>query len=287
MERSHNESERADHLAPVLIIGGSGFLGSELVRQAGAAGCTTVATYATEPSVASPTAWIHLDLRDTASLATVVAEVNPRAVINASSGLDDWAVTAEGPLHLALATARLGVRMVHMSSDAVFSGSQQRYDESCKPDPVTPYGAAKAAAESGILAVYPEAAVARTSLIIGDGGSAHERLVHQLAASTSVGALFTDDVRCPVHVVDLAAAVLEIAFSDEAGILHLGGPDALSRHELGVLIAQRDGLDATRLPTGLRAESSLRGALAVCLDSRATQQRLHTALRGARQFLKR
>ncbi|MFI5804443.1 hypothetical protein [Streptomyces sp. NPDC051561] len=125
------------------------------------------------------------------------------------------------------------------------------------------------------------------SLIIGDGGSTHERMVHQLTTGTCSGALFTDDVRCPVHVVDLAAAVSEIAFSDAADVLHLAGPDGLNRHELGVLIAQRDGLDATGLPTGLREESSLRGAIAVRLDSRATQQRLHTRLRGARQFLER
>lgn len=222
--------EHPVRMAPVLIIGGSGFLGSELVRQAAAAGHQTVATYTTEPSDASPTTWRHLDLRDTASLETVLAEVNPCSGINASSGLGDWAVTAEGPIHLAMAAAHHGIRLLHMSSDAVFSGDQEHYGESSRPDPVTPYGAAKAAAETGIRAVHPVAAVARTSLIIGDGGSAHERMVHRLAAGTSVGALFTDDVRCPVHVHDLAAAVLEVAFSDMAGILHLAGPDAVSRH---------------------------------------------------------
>ncbi|GAA2692486.1 hypothetical protein GCM10009864_78920 [Streptomyces lunalinharesii] len=59
----------------------------------------------------------------------------------------------------------------------------------------------------------------------------------------------------------------------------------MSRHELGILIAQRDGLDASRLPVGLRADSALPGALDVRLDSRATQHKLHTALRGAGQFL--
>ncbi|MFD8706397.1 hypothetical protein ACFV1W_27960, partial [Kitasatospora sp. NPDC059648] len=49
--------------------------------------------------------------------------------------------------------------------------------------------------------------------------------------------------------------------------------------------ARRDGLDPSRLPTGLRADSALPGALDVRLDSRATQGRLRTRLRGARQFL--
>ncbi|MGW6688712.1 SDR family oxidoreductase [Streptomyces sp. NPDC054961] len=271
----------------VLIVGGSGFLGTELVRQAVAAGHTTVATYATKPGPVSPTAWRHLDLRDTGSLDAIMAEVRPQLVLNASSGLADWATTAQGPIRLAMLAATYGTRMVHVSSDAVFSGARVHYDESSLPDPVTPYGAAKAAAETGVLAVHPKAAVARTSLIIGYGRSAHEQTVHELADGTRDGALFTDDIRCPVHVTDLAAALLELAATDTTGIHHLAGPDAVSRHELGLLIAERDGLDASRLPTGLRADSTLPGALDVRLDSRATQRTLRTTLRGARQFLRR
>ncbi|WP_329143161.1 sugar nucleotide-binding protein [Streptomyces sp. NBC_01456] len=268
----------------VLIVGGSGFLGAELVRQARTAGHTTVATYATKPGDASPAAWYPLDLRDAGSLDAVMAEVSPHLVLNVSSGRADWAITAQGPIQLAMVAARYETRMVHVSSDAVFSGAQVHYDESCLPDPVTPYGAAKAAAETGVLAVHPKAVVARTSLIIGHGRSVHEHIVHKLASGACDDALFTDDIRCPVHVADLAAALLELASSDASGIHHLAGPDALSRHELGILIARRDGLDASRLPTGLRADGTLPGALDVRLNGQATQRILRTTLRGARQF---
>ncbi|QKV98235.1 sugar nucleotide-binding protein (plasmid) [Streptomyces sp. NA02950] len=268
-----------------LIIGGSGFLGAELIRQTRAAGHTTAATYATKPGDASQAEWYPLDLRDAGRLDAVMAEVRPDLVINTASRKDDWAATAEGPIRVAMAAATHGSRLVHVSSDAVFSGTRVHYDETFLPDPVTPYGAAKAAAETGVLAVYPKAAVARTSLIIGQGRSVHERVVHELASGTRDGALFTDDIRCPVHVTDLAAALVELASCDAAGIHHLAGSDAVSRHELGILIARRDGLDASRLPEGLRANSTLLGALDVRLDSRATQQNLRTTLRGARQFL--
>ncbi|MFD6888084.1 SDR family oxidoreductase [Streptomyces sp. NPDC059957] len=270
-----------------LIVGGSGFRGTELVRQASAAGHTTVATYATKPGSSSLTVWRHLDLRDAGNLDAVMSEVRPQLVINVSSGSAHWPTTAEGPIRLAMAAAKYGSRIVHVSSDAIFSGADVHYDESSLPDPVTPYGAAKAAAETGVLAVHPKATVARTSLIIGHGRSVHERLVHDLTAGLRDGILFTDDIRCPVHVTDLAAALLELAAADAAGIHHLAGPDAVSRHELGILIAERDGLDLSQLPTGLRAESGLPGALDVRLDSRATQRVLRTTLRGARQFLER
>ncbi|MGW9715149.1 SDR family oxidoreductase [Streptomyces albidoflavus] len=269
------------------IIGGSGFLGTELIKQAGAAGHRTAATYhSTVPASTSDAEWYPVDLRDPDRMAEIVAEVRPRLIINASSGGADWATTAQVPVRLAMIAKRHGSHLVQVSTDAVFSGiSRSRYDEAALPDPITRYGAAKAAAETGVLAVHPEAAVVRTSLIIGHGRSVHEQLVHQLAAGTTDGTLFTDDIRCPVHVSDLAAALLELAESGAAGVHHAAGADAVSRHELGVLIAQRDGLDAARLAAGLRAESTLPGPLDVRLDSRTTQHLLSTRLRGAHEFL--
>jgi dTDP-4-dehydrorhamnose reductase len=53
----------------------------------------------------------------------------------------------------------------------VFAGTRPRYDETHLPDPTTPYGAAKAAAETAVKGITPTAVIARTSLIIGDGDS--------------------------------------------------------------------------------------------------------------------
>lgn len=272
----------------VLIIGGSGFLGTELVRLTTAAGHETTATFATtRPDAVSQVTWHALDVRDPAQVARVISDVAAPVVINASSGKSNWAVTADGAVRVAMAAAEQSCRLVHVSSDAVFSGARVHYDETCFPDPITPYGAAKAAAETAVRLLVPSATVARTSLIIGHGRSAHERAVHALAAGTHNGALFTDDIRCPVHVEDLATALLELAFSDAAGVYHLAGTDALSRYDLGLLIAQRDGLEAARLPAGRRADTPLPGPLDVRLDGCTTQQRLRTKLRGAREFLRR
>ncbi|MFI1105856.1 SDR family oxidoreductase [Streptomyces melanogenes] len=268
-----------------LIIGGSGFLGTELTRQAIAAGHSTVATCTTAPGGPSQAQWHPLDLRQPGQLAQVLADVRPTLVVNVASSKASWTVTAQGPIRIAMAAAQHAFRLVHVSSDAIFSGVDRvHYDESCLPDPTSPYGAMKAAAETGVLTVNPQAVIARTSLIIGRGQSVHERAVHEMATGTREGALFTDDVRCPVFVEDLAAALLELAAGEAAGIRHLAGADAVSRHELGTLIARRDGLDASRLRTGLRAQSTLPGALDVRLDSRATQQQLRTKLRGVREF---
>ncbi|MFG6195727.1 SDR family oxidoreductase [Nonomuraea sp. JJY05] len=270
----------------VLIVGGSGFLGGELVRQtATTAGQVVAATYLTRPGTAAGADWRPLDVRDRTAVAGLIGAFGPDVVINAAYRQSDWVSTAMGPAHLAIAASGNGARLVHVSSDAVFSGKAISYAEDCAPDPVNPYGAAKAAAEVAVQAIDPTAVVVRTSLIIGDGGSPHEGFVHALAAGGRHGVLFTDDVRCPVHVRDLAAALLELANSGRAGIHHVAGADAVSRYELGCLIAQRDGLDPARLPSGRRADTDLPGPIEVRLDCSLTQRRLRTRLRGAREFM--
>ncbi|MEU4620440.1 sugar nucleotide-binding protein [Actinoplanes sp. NPDC023801] len=258
----------------VLVFGGTGGLGRELVRQVRAAGQPVTAAGSRDA-----------DLRDRGAVAALVERTRPSVVINAGYRQDDWAATADGAAHVAVAAVRAGARLVHVSSDAVFSGADGSFDETCHPVPATMYGAAKAAAETAVRAVDPGAVVARTSLIVGDASTAIVARVHALAAGTADGVLFTDDVRCPVEVRDLAAALLELAASRCAGVFHVAGADAVSRYELGLLIARRDGLDAGRLRAGSRAAAGIAGAGDVRLDGAFTRSRLATRLRGAREFL--
>jgi dTDP-4-dehydrorhamnose reductase len=269
----------------LLVVGGSGFLGQELTGQARAAGHRVVATYRTRAAAVPGVDWRSLDIRRIDDVRALIIEARPDVVVNAAFRQTDWVTTADGATHVAVAAAAAAARLVHVSSDAVFSGAARSYDETCVPDPTTAYGAAKAAAETAVKGIAPAAVIARTSLIVGNGGSQHEDLVHALATGKTQGMLFTDDVRCPVHVADLAAALLELAASPHAGMHHVAGADAVSRYELGLLIARRDGLDETTLATGRRADTDLPGPIDVRLDCTVTQQRLTTRLRGVREFL--
>lgn len=269
----------------ILVIGGSGYLGREIVRQAVTADHRVATTFLTRWPEADGAQWLPLDVRDRRQVGEVVAAVEPDVVINAAYRQDDWRSTADGAAYVALAAAEVGARLVHVSSDAVFSGTAACYGEAAVPDPTTPYGAAKAAAETAVKAISRGAVIARTSLILGDGDSVHERRVHALAADRTSGFLFTDDVRCPVHVGDLATALLELAATAHAGTFHVAGADALSRHELGTLIAHRDGLDPATLPADRRAATALPGPIDLRLDTTATQRHLRTELRGAYRFL--
>ncbi|QCX82237.1 dTDP-4-dehydrorhamnose reductase (plasmid) [Streptomyces sp. YIM 121038] len=253
-----------------------------------------VATYhSAQPPGRGQADWLPIELRDAPDVAAVIRKAKCDAVINAAHGKADWAVTAQGAVHVAAAARTAGAHLVHVSSDAVFSGEAVSYAETCWPDPVTVYGAAKAAAETGVRALAPWAALVRTSLLIGDGpGSAagmsgHERLVHDLVSGARPGQLFVDDVRCPVHVADLAGALLDVAEARLGGMLHCAGADAVSRFELGQLVAARDGLDAGRLVAAERRVSGPPGPLDVRLVGLETRRVVATRLRGVREFLAR
>ena len=257
----------------LLVTGGrTGYLGRYVVAAA-AAGHEVVAVGSADA-----------DVRDAAAVESLVERHRPDAIVHTAYVQSDRAVTADGAAHVAGAAARHGARMVLVSSDVVFGGSDRPYDETAPTDPVSPYGEAKVAAERAVLDTCADAVVARTSLILGDGASQHEELVRRLAAGAD-GALFEDERRCPVHVEDLARALVELAEGDVQGVLHVAGADGMSRHELGRLIARRDGLDPDVLRATTRAALAVPGPVDVRLDSSRAAALLSTRLRGAREFL--
>lgn len=263
----------------ILITGATGSLGRRLVERAAAAGHEVTGT-----RLAAAGDHERVDIRDRDAVLAAVRRIRPDAIVHTAAGRDrdDWAATADGAAHVAVAAAAHGIRLVHVSSDAIFSGHDIRYGEDAHPDPIYPYGAAKAAAETAVRAIAPDAAVARTSLILGDGRGYHERLTHDLISGRVPGALFTDDVRTPVHVDDLAGALLELAAGDYRGVLNVSGADAVSRYDLGVLVARRDGLDPARIAAA-RSPGGRPRDVRLVIDRARTV--LVTRLRGATEFL--
>ncbi|HEX8345301.1 MAG TPA: sugar nucleotide-binding protein [Actinoplanes sp.] len=266
----------------LLVTGATGHLGRRTAERAAAAGWSVVGTYFTASSHA---AGERLDVRDPGAVGEVLRRVRPDVVIHTAAGRDDWRTVADGAAHVAVAAAALGIRLVHVSSDAVFSGREVHYDETALPDPMYRYAAAKAAAETAVRAIDPTAAVVRTSLILGGGRGGHEVLTHKLISGQVDGVLFTDQIRKPVHVDDLADALLELAANGYRGVINVAGPDVISRYDLGVLVARRDGLNPDSVPAGSIADLGQRLPANVQLRIDTATSVLRTRLRGAREFM--
>lgn len=266
----------------VLVVGGSGFLGRAVCLRGVRAGLSVVGTYQSGVVGVPGVAERRLDVTDRAAVRALVAEVRPDAVVGTPYRYGDWAVTADGAANVAVAAAEAGARLVHVSSDALHAGRPTPYADDDPPTPVHAYGAAKAAAETAVRAIDPGAALVRTSLILGEG-SKQIQLCREALAGRAV--LFSDELRCPIDVTDLADAVLELVVSSYAGLLNVAGPDAVSRAELGLLVAERDGLDPAGLKTATSAATGVVRPLDVRLDSSRAAGLLRTRLRGARELL--
>ncbi|GAB2933394.1 sugar nucleotide-binding protein [Micromonospora polyrhachis] len=271
----------------LLVVGASGHLGGEVCRRALAAGQRVVGTYRRAPGVVDGVDWRPLDVRDRAAVGALIGTLQPRVVVNCAFEYASWVVTADGAAHVALAAAEAGARLVHLSSDAVHGGRCTPYLDDEPPAPVFPYGAAKAAAETAVRLVDPSAALVRTSVIVGDAASRQVRLCFDAISETGSVALFSDEIRCPISVDDLAAAVLELVESDHAGLINVAGPEAVSRVEFGLLVARVHGLDPARMRTTTIAESGLARPPQVQLDSGRAAALLTTPLRAVSEFLSR
>ncbi len=294
----------------LLVTGGSGFLGAEVVHVAGAVPVDVVATHHARSGEASAAAeWLFLDLRDPRSVAEVVQRTRPDAIINAAYAEtgDARIALADGAFELATATAARGIRLVHISTDVVFDGALapgRAYSETDAATPVHGYGREKRAAEQAISAADPAAAIVRTSLLYaGDSFprvalSKHEQVVIDAASPATAATrgrfvFFTDEWRNPVQVTDLARALLEVAGLRGAGAaagswsgpLHVAGADLVSRFEFAQLVAiahQRDPAQLIGEPSPIGGPPRPRNCALDLTHARAV---LATPLRGVRAVL--
>jgi dTDP-4-dehydrorhamnose reductase len=254
----------------LMVTGGCGYLGRELVARAAAHGWAVRATWFERPPPEDGD-WVRVDVRDEAALAEAVDGVD--AVVHTAyrQGEREWDVNVVGSAAVARAAAPR--RLVHLSTDLVFSGEHGRYREEDEPAPVNSYGRSKAEAERRVAAAHPAATIVRTSLIYGGGEEGpQERLARENRR------FFVDELRSPVQIGDLAEAILELLPLDVPGPLHLGGADDVSRFDFAVLL----GADPAKLePTRTTAER----APNVTLDSSRARELLSTRLRGAREVL--
>lgn len=198
---------------------------------------------------------VPLELTDEEALLRVLDRLRPEAVVHAAAiGRADHCqerpdeaerVNARLPGAVARLCRQSGVRLVALSTDLVLAGDRTFAREDDPPGPLNVYGRTKLGGEEAVLAAFPEAAVARVALVAGRGhgprGTSTESVAWALREGRAVR-LFTDEHRTPVDAESLADALERLLERGGAGRYHLGGPERLSRYELGCRVARALGL---------------------------------------------
>ena len=265
--------------SPILIVGASGQLGHALVQHAGEA-ALPAARRLLHPH------WLHVDLEHLAAdpaAAEALARTDIAAVICAAGATDverceadlAWAEAANHRGPLALARAFRSVPFVFLSTDYVFDGqaADAPYSEDAPTNPLSVYGRTKLAGEQSILDAHPQALVGRTTTVYGPDPQAKNFLytLRRLLTEGKTMRVPTDQFATPTYNADLAAVILALLQFHACGLIHVAGPEFLSRYDFALQACALLGLDpaqvepVTTAQLNQKAARPLRGGL--CIDT--------------------
>ncbi len=229
----------------ILICGARGQLGRSLVE-------------ALRAHEVRPLARERLDITRLDQVTEAVADFAPQMVINAaayndvdaaeSATVDAYRVNAVGPRNLALATARAGIALVHVSTDYVFDGSSARpYHEYDLPRPLSVYGHSKLAGEKAVRELNPRHYVVRTAWMFHPQGRNFLNLMRSLAGRPELRAV-NDQTGSPTYAPHLAEAIARLIRTEAYGTYHLAGQGAATRFEMARLMFSLLGINVRLLP---------------------------------------
>lgn len=234
----------------VLVIGASGFLGSNIGRLIRGRGWTAVGLSRSRP-LGYPV-WKRLEPNTV--LRQVLAETASGLVLNCAAIASHEAceqnpdlarlVNAELPSRWAADCRDVGAKMVHISSDAVFSGAESTaYKEDSLTDATSAYGRSKREGELRVLERNGAALVVRTNFF---GWSPSGRIgildfFYRALRHGAKPAGFYDYITSSIYIPHLADLMWRSVEADVSGILHLAAAAPLSKYEFGQLVATYAG----------------------------------------------
>lgn len=240
----------------VLLTGATGKLGAYLLRQLRLTGVNVTAWSGSQRVDLFGTTVTPVDLADADAVATAFRAARPGVVLHtaAIAAIGDChrdperarAVNVGGTRLLAELASEAGARLLFVSTDLSFDGESAPYREADSPSPLSVYGRTKAEAEA-VIRSMPRGVVVRVSLLFGPALVGRPSFFDDQAAALRQGQtvkLFEDEWRTPLGLATAARALAAVVESDVTGVLHLGGPERLSRLEMGLRLASHLGADA-------------------------------------------
>ena len=238
----------------ILVTGASGLLGLNLSLRM--TGTHTIVGVDRSKLAGTPFDLVQADLLEAGACSRLLDEVHPDAVIHTAANANVDAcesdpvgarlLNAEFPGHLAELCAKRDVRLIHISTDAVFDGTKDGiYTEDDVPNPLGVYAQTKLDGEHNVLSANPDAIVARVNFFgwsLSGRRSLAEFFYNNLSMGQQVNG-FTDVWFCTMFVGDLADTLVRMLEKGLSGLYHVVGSEALTKYEFGLKIARQFGYD--------------------------------------------
>lgn len=245
----------------LLVTGAGGQLASDVLRavahrrDAFARGLSRADLDITEPFAVYELVaqWARVLRADSPGHRLVVVNAAGWTDVDAAEAHEEaaYAVNAAGPALLATACARVGARLLQVSTDYVFSGADRTepYDVDDPTGPRTAYGRTKLAGELAVREVLPDASwVVRTAWLYGAAGRNFVRTMARLERAQETVRVVDDQTGSPTWSRELADGLVALAASDvPAGTLHAAGHGATTWYGLARAVFTELGADADRV----------------------------------------
>lgn len=236
----------------LLIIGGSGLVGSNIVSRAAAEDFEVHATYRSRETEQTD---IQLDKTDREATRSLIQEIEPDYIIDTAAfhAVDDceterdtaWEVNAAGTRNVAAGANAADSHFVYLSTDYVFPGNPEEvpYTEADPIAPLNYYARTKYAGEQAAQ-IAETATVLRPSVIYGLASSNFLTwALSELAEGNDID-IVDDQISCPTYAPDLAQACLEILNRKITGVYHATGPQSVSRYDFTIKLANACGYNS-------------------------------------------
>lgn len=228
----------------IVVVGSRGMLGQDLLSMLG------------ERAVGLDLP--EIDITDMLSIQQALTPLSPRVVINCAAFTDvdgcereierAMEVNAEGVAYLAMVTAGLGAKLVHLSTDYVFDGSKRSpYLPDDLQKPLNIYGDSKLAGELN-TDINPDNLVIRTQWLYGHHGKNFVETIINAARERGTLSVVNDQTGTPTWTVDLCRGICALIDADQRGVFHCVNSGATTWYGFAEEILRLTGIPCVLTP---------------------------------------